>query len=72
MMLDVNAVCGMVANIVGIPPYCGISSASEQVMLLQVHSNPAFHYDTPGPVSLKLTWNNLTVTYSGMSVTLRN
>lgn len=33
--------------------------------LLQVHSNPAFHYDTPGATSLKLTWNNITVTYSG-------
>lgn len=34
-------------------------------MLLQVWSNPAFHYDTPGPVSLKLRWNNITITYSG-------
>lgn len=32
-----------------------------------VYSNPAFHYDTPGPVSLRLEWNGLSVTYSGRS-----
>ncbi|KAL0031317.1 hypothetical protein WJX79_003158 [Trebouxia sp. C0005] len=37
---------------------------------VQVWSNPAFHYDTPGPVSLKLRWNNITVTYSGDTVPL--
>lgn len=37
---------------------------------VQVHSNPAFHYDTPGATSLKLTWNNITVTYSGDTVPL--
>ncbi|KAK9830412.1 hypothetical protein WJX72_011632 [[Myrmecia] bisecta] len=35
-----------------------------------VYSNPAFHYDTPGPVSLKLQWRNLTITYSGDTVPL--
>ena len=32
---------------------------------VQVYSNPAFHYNTPGPVSLKLVWNNITIAYSG-------
>lgn len=36
----------------------------------QVYSNPAFHYQTPGPVSLKLVWNNITVSYSGASTLL--
>ncbi|KAK9797411.1 hypothetical protein WJX73_007627 [Symbiochloris irregularis] len=36
----------------------------------RVWSNPAFHYDTPGPVALRLAWNNLTVTYSGDSIPL--
>ncbi|KAL3162019.1 hypothetical protein ABBQ38_009090 [Trebouxia sp. C0009 RCD-2024] len=37
---------------------------------VQVWSNPAFHYDTPGPVSVKLRWHNLTVTYSGDTIPL--
>ena len=32
---------------------------------IAVYSNPAFHYDTPGPVSLSLNWRGLKVTYSG-------
>ena len=32
---------------------------------VQVYSNPAFHYNLPGPVSLKLVWNNITIAYSG-------
>ena len=41
-------------------------SAHSVCAVAQVWSNPAFHYDTPGPVSLKLRWHNLTVTYSGI------
>ena len=33
--------------------------------LAQVYSNPAFHYNLPGPVSLKLVWNNISIAYSG-------
>ena len=32
---------------------------------VQIYSNIAFHYDTPGPVSLRLNWNGLSFTYSG-------
>ena len=32
---------------------------------ISVYSNPAFHYDTPGPVSLRLEWKGFSVTYSG-------
>ena len=32
---------------------------------VSVYSNPAFHFDTPGPVSLRLEWQGLTITYSG-------
>lgn len=32
---------------------------------LRVWSNPAFHYHTPGPVSLRLEWNGIKLTYSG-------
>lgn len=34
-----------------------------------VYSNPAFHYDTPGPVSLRLEWKGLAITYSGEPAT---
>lgn len=33
---------------------------------IRVYTNPAFHYDTPGPVSLRLEWNGISVTYSGV------
>ena len=32
---------------------------------ISVFSNPAFHYDTPGPVSLRLEWKGLVIAYSG-------
>ncbi|KAK9865908.1 hypothetical protein WJX84_000433 [Apatococcus fuscideae] len=38
---------------------------------VQVYSNPAFHYNLPGPVSLKLVWNNISIAYSGDTVPLQ-
>lgn len=38
---------------------------------VNIYSNIAFHYDTPGPVSLRLNWNGLSVTYSGDTVPLQ-
>ena len=32
---------------------------------ITVYSTPAFHYDTPGPTSLRLEWNGLSMSYSG-------
>lgn len=37
---------------------------------LSVYSNPAFHYDMPGPVSFRLEWKGLKVTYSGAALAL--
>lgn len=38
---------------------------------IRVFSNPAFHYDSPGPVSLQLEWNGLKITYSGEAFTVK-
>ena len=34
---------------------------------VKIYSNPAYHYGSPGPVSLRLEWNGLKFTYSGES-----
>ncbi|KAK9797405.1 hypothetical protein WJX73_006256 [Symbiochloris irregularis] len=50
--------------------YTGVDQLIYDQDGIQVYSNPAFHYDTPGPVSIRLEWNNLTVTYSGDTIPL--
>ena len=37
---------------------------------VNITSTPVYHYETEGPVALRLDWNGISVTYSGMLCSL--